>query len=116
MARNKYSEEFRDDAIRLYEASRDGSYKSVSADLGIARGTLKTWVYQARVARGQAPASSAAGAVAEVGEDDQSVGLEAENQALRSRNQHLEAEAQKLRTERDILRRATQYFAAETTW
>ena len=107
--KNTYSDEFKADAVRLYETTEGASYSSISEDLGIARGTLKTWAHKARRDRGQIPSTSPAGA-------DQGLDPEDELARLRSEVQRLKAETAKLTTERDILRKAAKYFAGETTW
>ena len=112
MPKNTYSDEFKADAVRLYETTEKASYSSISEDLGIARGTLKTWVHKARNERGDAPASPSTTAPAG---DGQPTG-EDELVRLRSEVHRLKAETQKLTTERDILRKAAKYFAGETTW
>ena len=58
MPRNTYSDEFKADAVRLYETTEGASYSSISEDLGIARGTLKTWVRKARGTEGRFPLTS----------------------------------------------------------
>jgi len=42
LPKNTYSDEFKADAVQLYETTEGASYSSISEDLGIARGTLKT--------------------------------------------------------------------------
>jgi transposase len=42
MPKNTYSDEFKADAVRLYETTEGASYSSISEDLGIARGTLRS--------------------------------------------------------------------------
>lgn len=42
VARKQYSDEFKADAVRLYETRPEASYASLATDLGIARGSLKT--------------------------------------------------------------------------
>src|SRR3954451_7553580 len=44
MARKTYSEEFRRQAVELYESSPGATYRGIAADLGITRNTLKDWV------------------------------------------------------------------------
>lgn len=109
MPKNAYSDEFKADAVRLYETTEGASYSSISEDLGIARGTLKTWVHNARRDRGKTPSTSPSG-------PDQGLNPDDELTRLRTENQRLRAETQKLTTERDILRKAAKYFAGETTW
>lgn len=114
MSNRKYSPEFRADAVRLYESRPDMSYSDVAADLGIARGTIKTWVFQARKVAGKV-ATAAPEGVMESPEEELSR-LRVENADLREREKMLKAENDKLDEERAILRKATKYFAAETTW
>lgn len=42
VARKQYLDEFKADAVRLYETRSEASYASLATDLGIARGSLKT--------------------------------------------------------------------------
>ncbi|AJK70181.1 transposase [Corynebacterium marinum] len=100
MPKNTYTDEFRADAVRLYEDTEGASFTSIAEDLGIGRATLKNWVYAARKSRGIQPTSTA--------EDPADELLR-----LRKEVQHLRSETQKLSTERDILRKAAKYFAAE---
>jgi transposase-like protein len=52
MAMKDYSDEFKVDAVALYESTPGASYKGIAADLGIARGTLRTWVLAEHERRG----------------------------------------------------------------
>ncbi|WP_018022901.1 transposase, partial [Corynebacterium doosanense] len=52
MPKNTYTDEFKADAVRLYEDTKGASFSSIAVDLGISRATLKNWVYAARRARG----------------------------------------------------------------
>lgn len=102
MAKKNYPDDFKRQAVDLYEHTEGATLRGIAADLGIARGTLAGWVKTlgtgARTSESApAPAGGRLGA------------LEAENQALRSENQ-------KLAAEREILRRAAKYFAGETNW
>src|SRR5699024_5251244 len=98
MARKNYSEDFKRQAVDLYENTEGATLRGISADLGISRGTLSAWVKT--LGTGAQPA----GAVAVAPGD-----LEAENRRLR-------AEKRKLEIERDTLRQAAKYFAGEMTW
>ncbi|MEV7862968.1 transposase [Streptomyces hirsutus] len=70
MAMKDYSDEFRADAVALYESTPGTTCKSIAADLGINRATLREWVLRDRERRGiglaappaggKAPASQAA--------------------------------------------------------
>ena len=44
MARKSYSDEFRRQAVDLYESTPGATLKGIAADLGITRGTLAEWV------------------------------------------------------------------------
>ena len=108
MARKSYTQEFRQQAVELYEATPGATFKTIAADLGISRGALSTWVGQFG-----SGATTALGVVTVPGKPETQAArlarLEAENAALR-------VETRKLATERDILRSAAKYFANETTW
>lgn len=112
MPKNTYTAQFKADAVNLYESNPGLGYTQAARDLGIARGTLKTWVRQARIQRGE-PTKQSNGSAPALSEEltvqQHLERLEAENKALRERNKILSEE-------RDILRKATKYFAAETNW
>ena len=88
---SRYPEEFRREAVELYRSS-DRPRAEVARSLGIADGSLATWVKQARLE-------------AESGLDvDERVELE-----------RLRKENRELRMDREILRKAAAYFARETS-
>ena len=118
MAMKDYSDEFRADAVALYESTPGATYKGIAADLGVSRGALRAWVVGARVARGQEPAPSpVAGRPVRSRVPGGASGSEAERiRELEARIRQLEASERKLATERDILRKAAKYFAGETNW
>ena len=116
MTKKKYSDEFKADAVRLYENRPEVSYSTLAADLGVARGSLKTWVHQARKNATSAQPRSTENADASETPQEQLARMHAEIEQIRARNQALVAENDKLSEERDILRKATKYFAAETNW
>lgn len=95
-----YSEQFKRDAVALYESTEGASLKSTAAELGINRNTLKAWVarFSSNPRSGSADQSEAA-AITDA-----------------ERIRQLERDNALLREERDILRRAAKYFAEETTW
>ena len=124
MARKNYSEEFRRQAVDLYESTPGATVRGIAEDLGVVRGTLRHWleVYgtgKKTAADGTLTSSplhdkaSCASTSSSVPTDEtpqqKIVRLEAENAALR-------AETTKLTTEREILQRAAKYFAGETRW
>jgi transposase len=91
--RSKFSPEFKRDAVALYRSSGK-SVNKVAADLGISHETLRNWVRQDRIDRGQ-------GVPGELTTDQLT--------ELR----RLRREVAQLRTEREILRKAAAYFAQE---
>ena len=92
MPRRSFSEEFKRDAVAMYENDPDVSMNQVSKDLGINRATLRYWIDQFGTGKKTAP-----------------VAVEKEIRRLRKENA-------RLREERDILRKAAKYFAEETNW
>ena len=122
MARKNYSEEYRRQAVDLYESTPGATVRGIAEALGIVRGTLRHWLEaygtgKKTAADGTLTSSplqaktSAASSSAPTGEtpEQRIARLEAENAALR-------AETTKLTTEREILQRAAKYFAGETRW
>ena len=62
MAMKDYSDEFKADAVALYESTPGAIYKSIAADLGINRATLREWVLRDRERRGITAAVAKPGA------------------------------------------------------
>jgi transposase len=118
MAMKDYSDEFRADAVALYESTPGATYKGIAADLGVSRGALRAWVVGARVVRGQESAGPpVADRSARPRVSGGAPGSEAERiRELEARIRALEASERKLATERDILRKAAKYFAGQTNW
>lgn len=117
MAMKDYSDEFKADAVALYESTPGATYKSIAADLGINRNTLRNWVLRDREGRGAGPATArdtrTAARPTQVlpsAEPDERI------RQLEARVAELEASERKLATERDVLRKAAKYFAGETNW
>lgn len=91
----KQTEEFRREAVRI--ALSSGLPRArVAADLGIGKSTLRHWISQYR-------SSDLTATVSETQMD-----LARENERLRLENRVL-------REERDILKKATQFFASQKT-
>src|SRR4051794_30229667 len=129
MARKTYSEEFRRQAVELYESTPGATFRGIAADLGITRNTLKDWVTtRGRAstagptaatmasANGTTPSSSAVTAGLPRQAPLRPGSPQAELAALRARVAALESQNTLLATERDILRQAAKYFAGETRW
>lgn len=123
MARKNYSDEFRRQAVDLYESTPGATVRGIAADLGVERGTLRHWLdvhgtgaktaadgsaARSPLKTGQVPAGPAASPEGETPE--QTIAR------LTARVTELEAETTKLTTEREILQRAAKYFAGETRW
>jgi transposase len=113
MPKKKYSDEFKADAVALYETHPDMSYSQVAADLGISRGAIKSWVFQARKEAGKVSTSSPDRPETP---EEELARLRVENDSLRADKRSLRSDVERLEEERAILRKATKYFAAETTW
>jgi transposase len=119
MARKNYSEEFRRQAVDLYETTPGATLKGIAADLGVVRGTLKHWVDQYGTGKKTAadgttttrPTSAKVGSLPAGPETP-----EEKIARLEARVNELEVETTKLTTEREILQRAAKYFAGETSW
>lgn len=118
MAMKDYSDEFKADAVALYESTPGATYKSIAADLGINRATLREWVLRDRERRGVTAAAPSAGRTpaARAGQTPSSADPDEWIRQLEARVAELEANERKLATERDILRKAAKYFAGETNW
>jgi transposase len=89
--RPPYTPEFRAEAVRLYRTS-DRGLKQISAELGIAPESLRRWAQQIDIDAGRAP------------------GLTTEE---REELRRLRKENRTLRMERDLLKKATAFFARE---
>ena len=84
----KYTEEFRQEAVRLIE---DGaSVRRVAADLDVSEWTIRGWLRKARE-EGRRPRGK--------------LSVEEENRQLREENR-------RLKLEREILKKATAFFAS----
>ena len=117
MVMKAYSSEFKADAVALYLSDPDHTYSSVGQDLGISRETLRNRVRATR-ARGDVRSTTGKNVTSTTTEtheasrddlEDRIHALEAEVRAVRKENATLALE-------RDILRKATKFFAGEMNW
>ncbi len=120
MARKSYTDDFRRQAVDLYESTEGATLSGIASDLGIARGTLADWVATFGTGTTTATTSTSSTSPPPPGAAGRSDGR-GESQAaklarLEARVRELEAETTKLATEREILRSAAKYFAGETNW
>ena len=120
MARKNYSEEFRRQAVDLYESTPGATLRGIAEDLGVVRGTLRQWLETHGTGKktavdgslSESPLRSAP--IAATSDPDEP--LERRVARLEAENAQLRAETTKLATEREILQRAAKYFAGETRW
>lgn len=112
-----YSPEFKADAVALYLSDPDLTLAGVAEDLGVSRGTLRDWVRAERSGHGGTGTSrtSKTKEPATVKEPTREQ-LEAEIAALRTELKQVRKQNATLAEERDILRKATKFFATEMNW
>ena len=121
MARKSYSDEFRRQAVDLYESTPGATLRGIAADLGIVRGTLSHWVDLHGTGKKTAldgttrtsPMTSTSNAKVDPARPEAPA---AKIARLQARVTELEATEKKLTTEREILRSAAKCFAGETNW
>ncbi|ALG84910.1 transposase [Gordonia phthalatica] len=119
MARKHYDEEFRRNAVDLYETTPGATVRSIAGDLGIERGTLRGWLDKYGTGRKTgADGTPTTSPLHRRTTDEVPDGETPEEELvrLRARVRALEVETTKLTTEREILRKAAKYFAGETNW
>lgn len=112
MVMKVYSLEFKADAVALYLSDPSHTFEGIGKDLGISRETQRNWVWAGRGQSGAMIKSTKDVPVSEAAKEE----LEAEIAALRAENKDLRKQNATLATERDILRKATKFFAAEMNW
>ena len=89
---SRYTEEFKAEAVQLAHSSPDKSVRQLAYELGIADQTLRNWIKQAEIDRGERQ------------------GLSTEE---REELRRLRRENRILREEREILKKAAAFFAKE---
>lgn len=95
MRRSKYNQEFKDSTVKLCIDS-DKSITAIARDLGLNKGTLSLWVSKYKDANNLGSKSSTF------------------KESLEEENKRLKKELSIAKQERDILKKATAYFAKET--
>ncbi|MFE7045757.1 IS3 family transposase [Streptomyces atratus] len=110
MVMKVYSPEFKADAVALYLSDPSHTFEGPGKGLGISRETLRNCVRAERARRGESGTTSTNTKDSPVSEATRQ-DLEAEIAALRAELKTVRKENQKLATERDILRKATKFFA-----
>ena len=90
MSNQRYSQEFKDEAVRQV-TERGYPVKEVAERLGVSSHSLYIWVRKAKPAKAEAD----------------------ELAATKVENQKLKAELRRLQEERDILKKAAAYFAKD---
>jgi transposase len=110
MARKSYTDEFRRQAVDLYESTPGATLRGIADDLGISWGTLADWVRTFGTGSATAP-------IASPGTPSGRPETHAEKVArLEGEVAQLRAEKAKIETEKSILRQAARYFAGATNW
>ena len=114
MARKLYTDEFRRQAVDLYESTPGATLKGIADDLGIARETLTQWVRA--LGTGTTTGSTSPPPTSPPPSGQRPESQTARIARLEAQVRALEADKTKLSTEREILRSAAKYFAGETNW
>ncbi|MFD9293328.1 transposase [Streptomyces sp. NPDC060030] len=117
MPMKDYSDEFKADAVALFESTAGATYKSIAVDPGINRNTLRSWVLRDCERRGAGP-DAVRGTRTAVRPTQVMPSAEPDERIrqLEARVAELEASERKLATEQDTLLKAAKYFAGETNW
>lgn len=121
MARKNYSEEFRRQAVDLYESTPGGTLRGIAVDLGIVRGTLSHSVDLHGTGKKTTTDGVTINSPSRAREHHRPPGVGPESPEvkvarLEAENAELRAERTVLRTEREILRATAEYFAGATNW
>jgi transposase len=125
MARKNYSEEFRRQAVDLYESTAGATVRGIAEDLGVERGTLRHWLDLYGTGKKTAADGTLTASPLKPQQEARTTTTSAPRAEetpeqriarLEARVTELEASEKKLTTEREILRSAAKYFAGETNW
>jgi transposase-like protein len=116
MVMKVYSPEFKADAVALFHSDPDLTIAQTARDLGINAETLRNWIRADRARGGSTTGltrKNMTSATPAAEADDE---LAARIKALEAELRTVRKENATLATERDILRKATKFFASEMTW
>lgn len=124
MARKNYTDEFRRQAVDLYESTAGATVRGIAADLGVERSTLRHWLDLFGTGKKTAEDGTLTNSPLKLRERsvhgadgaDPDETPEQQIARLQARVRQLEVETTKLTAEREILRSAAKYFAGETNW
>lgn len=119
MVMKYYSQEFKADAVALFHSDPDLTIAQVARDLGVNAETLRNWIRKDRttVAGGRTARKKMTSTTSPAGDGGPSLeDLRAENEALRAELRAARKETATVSEERDILRKATKFFAQEMSW
>ncbi|WP_226359102.1 IS3 family transposase [Pseudonocardia sp. ICBG601] len=117
MARKSFTDEFRRQAVDLYESTPGATVRGIADDLGIARGTLRDWLTIHGTGNKTAADGSSCPSPVQPMRTTPGSGLGGEEPPrqkiarLEARVRELEISEKKLTAEREILQRAAKYFA-----
>lgn len=117
MVMKVYSPEFKADAVALFHSDPDLTIAQTARDLGINAETLRNWIRADRTRGGSTTGLTRKNVTSTTPASEPTIDdLQAENEALRAELKAACKENATLATERDILRKATKFFASEMTW
>ncbi|MFI7068133.1 IS3 family transposase [Kribbella sp. NPDC050124] len=115
MARKNYSEQFRRQAVDLYQSTPGATLRGIAADLGVERATLERWVDLYGTGKKTTADGATVSSPSRPGRRETPAGADPESPEARiarleAENAQLRAEQARLTTEREILRQAAKYF------
>lgn len=116
MVMKVYSPEFKADAVALFHSDPDLTIAQTARDLGINAETLRNWIRADRARGGSTTGLTRKNVTSTTPAGEADDELAARIRALEAELRAVRKENATLATERDILRKATKFFASEMTW
>jgi transposase len=116
MVMKVYSPEFKADAVALFHSDPDLTIAQTARDLGINAETLRNWIRADRARGGTTSGLTRKNVTSTTPAAEADDELAAKIKALEAELRAVRKENATLVTERDILRKATKFFASEMTW